>query len=257
MKALLLATLLLLPSVVRAEEAPPPAAAPAAAPANPESVDISDLEEDYWRPNKDELEVVQNRRFEKKDRFELGAHYGLLQGEDFENTTSFGASVAYNLTNFWFIEASHHKFSNSDNDFLASLKTSYGFRPDFNRMDSQSAVLVGWVPIYAKFSLLGKKISHFELYLAAGAGLTKTSGDVIDPDLGRRRENNNLTGILTVGNKFYLTEHLLFRVDWRMSRYKDKVTATQGTPSRARGGPGYVEQTETTHDIMFGLGWMF
>lgn len=220
------------------EETPKPAPPPA------EEVDISNLEDDYWRPNKDELEVVQNRRFEKKGRFEIGAHYGILQGEDFENSTTVGGSVAYNLTNQWFVELSHHKYSNTDNDFLESLRLRYGFRPDFNRITVQSAFQIAWVPIYAKFTLLGKKISHFELYLAAGPGLTKTT-------------QNNFTGIFTVGNKFYITEHFLFRVEWRMSRYKDRITTPSGSTSLTNLGPGYVEQTETNHNIIFGLGWMF
>jgi len=241
MKTLLIACLLLLsPSLSFAEEAAAPAAAPAP---NPETVDISDLEEDYWRPNKDELEVVQNRRFEKKGRFEIGVHYGIFQGEDFEDSKSVGGSATYNLSNFWFVEASYHKISSKDGDFLTSVQRQYGFTPNFNREESQAALQLGWVPIYAKFSLLGKKISHFEMFLAGGPGMTKTL-------------DNHLSGHLTVGNKFYITENFLFRLDWRMSRYKDKVVATSGA-LKAPNGPGFFEQTETTHNIIFGLGWMF
>jgi len=249
MKSLLLASLLVFASPAQGEEAKQaaPAATPAEAPVatpNPEAVDISDLEQDYWRPNKDELEVVQNRRFEKKGRFELAVQYGLLQGEDFENSSSFGFAGTYNISNMWFAEASHHRFSSSDNQFLKSLRNQYGFTPNYNREVSQSALQIGWVPIYAKFSLLGKKISHFELYLAAGPGITKTL-------------ENHLSGHFTVGNKFYITENLLFRIEWRMTRYKDKVRANSGAFSTANNGPGFVEQTETTHNIIFGLGWMF
>jgi outer membrane beta-barrel protein len=234
MKTILLTALLFLPPMLAFPQDTP----------NNESVDISDLEEDYWRPNRDQLEVVQNRRFEKKGRFEFALHYGIFQGEDFENSTSAGLSGTYNFSNFWFVEASHHRISGSDNDFLRSLQRQYGFTPNFNREESQSVLQVGWVPIYAKFSLLGKKISHFELYLAAGPGLTKTLA-------------NHLSGHFTVGNKFYLTENLLFRVEWRMTRYKDRVEAKSGALSTANGGPGFVDQTETTHNIIFGLGWMF
>lgn len=240
MKSLLLASLILFSPTALAEES----ASPTPAPVNPEAVDISDLEQDYWRPNKDELEVVQNRRFDKKGRFEVGLHYGLLQGEDFENSSSMGLSGTYNFSNMWFLELSHHRFSSSDNDFLRSLRTQYGFTPNYNREENQTAAQIGWVPIYAKFSLLGQKISHFELYLAAGPGLTKTL-------------ENHLSGHFTVGNKFYLTENLMFRVEWRMTRYKDTVKANSGAFSTANTGPGFVEQTETTHNIIFGLGWMF
>lgn len=249
MKTLLLSLLLISPAFAKAEEAKAPLAAPAAeapavSPQNPETVDISDLEEDYWRPNKDELEVVQNRRFEKKGRLEIGAHYGIYQGEDFEDSKSVGGSLTYNISNFWFVEGSYHKISSKDGEFLTSVQKQYGFTPNFNREESQAALQLGWVPIYAKFSLLGQKISHFEMYLAAGPGLTKTL-------------DNHLSGHFTVGNKFYITENFLFRIDWRMSRYKDKVAARSGSLSVANGGPGFYEQTETTHNIIFGLGWMF
>ena len=245
MKTILLSLMLLGAAPAMAEDPAPVAPAPAAAPApNPETVDISDLEQDYWRPNKDELEVVQNRRFEKKGRFEIGAHYGIYQGEDFESSVSKGVSATYNLSNTWFVEGSHHWISNKDSDFLTSVRKQYNFTPNFNREESQSTLQLGWVPIYAKFSLLGKKISHFELFLAAGPGYTKTL-------------DNHLSGHFTVGTKFYISEHFLFRLDWRMSRYKDKVNAVSGALSKANGGPGYFEQTETTHNIIFGLGWMF
>ncbi len=241
MKGLALLLLLLLSANAQAEDAP--AAAPTTAP-EAEAVDISDLEKDYWRPNKDELEVVQNRRFEKAGRFELGLHYGLLQGEDFENSTSKGISGTYNFSNQWFVEASHHRFTNKDNEFLTSLQRRFGFTPDFNRIENQSALQFGWVPIYAKFSLLGKKISHFEMYVAAGPGITKTV-------------ENRLSGHATVGHKFYITENFLFRLEWRMTRYKDTVRTLSGSTSLANGGSGSVSQTENTHNIIFGLGWMF
>lgn len=250
MKTLAVAILLLIPLAANSAETKKPAAESQAAeqpadkaPGN-ESVDISDLENDYWRPNKDKLEVVENRRFEKKGRFEVAAQYGIYQGEDFENTTSYGGTLTYNFTNMWFVEGSYMKVKNQDNQFVQSLRSFYNFRPDFNRESEQEVLSVGWVPIYAKFSLLGQKISHFELYVAPGIGMTKTA-------------DTHTSAHFTVGNKFYITEHMIFRVDWRMTRYEDQITVTQGTQSRANGGPGYVKQTETTHNIIFGLGWMF
>lgn len=209
-----------------------------------EAVDISDLEENYWRPNQDELEVLQNRRYEKAGRFELGVHYGIYQGKDYVNSKSTGASLTYNLSNEFFLEVSQHKISNEDNEFLNAVRNRYGFTPDFNRESQQTVLAAGWTPIYAKFSLLGKKISHFEMYFAPGIGRTKTL-------------ENHLSGHFTIGQKFYITDHILFRLEWRMSRYTDRIITTQGATSKANGGPGYVDQADTTHNIIFGLGWMF
>ncbi len=232
-------TALLLPAASFADDA-----APAETPKNPESVDISGLEEDYWRPNKDELEVVQNRRYNKEGRFELGLHYGFYQGQDYVDAKSMGLSATYNISNQFFVEASGHKIENSDNEFLNSVRSRFGFTPDFNRQTYQYVLAGGWTPIYAKFSLLGQKISHFEMYFAPGIGMTKTA-------------ENHLSGHFTVGQKFFLTDHFLFRLEWRMSRFKDTVNTPQGATSRANGGPGFVEQSITTHNIIFGLGVMF
>lgn len=229
---------LLLPGLAFAEE---PVAEP---PKNPEAVDISGLEEDYWRPNKDELEVVQNRRYDKAGKFEAAVHYGIFQGQDYVDAKSYGGSITYNFTNQFFTEASFHKINNSDNEFLKSVRDRYGFTPDFNRQTQQTVLSGGWTPIYAKFSLLGKKISHFEMYFAPGIGITQTA-------------ENHLSGHFTIGQKFFLSELFLFRIEWRISKFTDKVTTPQGATSRANGGPGFVEQSATTHNIIFGLGVMF
>jgi outer membrane beta-barrel protein len=242
---LLLLPLMLGHTKVNAEEAANATNDPAkAVEQKPEQVDISNLEEDYWRPNKDELEVVQNRRFEKKGRFETSLLYGFYQGKDYVNSRAAGVSLAYNITNEFFVDLSHLSVSNQDNEFLNSVRTRFGFTPDFNREKSQSSLHVGWTPIYAKFSLLGKKISHFEMYIAPGVGVTKTT-------------DNHTTAHLTIGQKFFLTENIILRVDWRMSQYTDRIRTTQGSTSVANGGPGYTDSSQTTHNIIFGLGWMF
>ncbi|MCO5144230.1 MAG: outer membrane beta-barrel domain-containing protein [Oligoflexia bacterium] len=221
-----------------------PSTAPAESAEKSEKVDISGLEEDYWRPNKDELEVVQNRRYTKANRIELAVHYGIYQGKDYVNSKSVGLSLGYNITDEFFVEVSRHNISNEENDLLKSFQARFGTAPEFNREKNQTVLSTAWVPIYAKFSLLGKKISHFEMFFAPGIGITKTA-------------KSNVSGHFTIGQKFFVTEHVLFRIDWRMSRYTDRVTTTQGATSLANGGPGYIDSQQTTHNIIFGLGWMF
>lgn len=251
MKYFITLILLLIPSYTFAEDAAKDAAdsapavkAPEEAKPKTDAVDISDLENDYWRPNKDELEVVQNRRYQKAKRFELAALYGIYQGSDYVNTRAAGVSVAYNITNEWFVDASYLGINATENDLYNSFKTQFGAAPNYSKEQSQEVLSVGWTPIYAKFSLLGKKISHFEMYVAPGIGNTKTT-------------DNHISKHLTIGQKYYMTEHLIFRIDWRMSQYTDKVYSTIGSTTKANGGAGYFEKSETKHNIIFGLGWMF
>ena len=67
----------------------------------------------------------------------------------------------------------------------------------------------------------------------------------------------HFSGHFTIGQKFFLTELFLFRLEWRISKFTDKVNTPQGATSLANGGPGFVEQSVTTHNIIFGLGVSF
>lgn len=232
-----LALLLALQSAFAAEEK-------AAQDKKEEDVNVSDLEEDYWRPNRDELEVIQNRRFDKKGRFELGLGYGIYQGGDYLNSRSLGASLSYHWNNAWATEVSALKVNNKNSDFLTSVQQRYGFSPDFNAIQSEYSAAMLWTPIYAKFSFLGKKISHFETYLGPGIGVTNTTA-------------THFTKIFQIGEKFFITDHCIFRIEWKISQFTDNVIATQGAPSKANGGPGFFDQSVTRNNIIFGFGWLF
>ncbi len=235
MKRILICLLLLLPAgPVFSEDTPK----------KPEDIDISELEENYWRPNKDELEVLQARRFEKKGRVAVGILYGVYQGREYSITRSFGASAAYYWNEEWATEVMAQRMSNTDSDFLQSVKRQYGFTPDFNNETAQYSASMLWIPIYAKFAFLGNSISHFEMHLGPGVGITKTA-------------DNHFTKLFTVGQRFFITKNLLFMIDWKIYQYTDKVRATQGAYSTSNGGPGFFNQQVTRHNFIFGLGWLF
>ena len=206
--------------------------------------DISDLADEYWRPSKDELEVIQNRRFDKKGRFEVSATYGFYQGGDWLDYKSAGVALTYNWNNQFATEISYLKLHATNSELLNSVRTQFAFTPNFNQENSQLSAAMLWTPIYAKFGFLGKKISHFETYLGPGIGLTKTA-------------EQHLTKHLVIGEKFFITEHFIFQIAWKMSWYTDKVTVSQGTYAIVNGGPGYISPNVTRHNLLFGFGWMF
>jgi outer membrane beta-barrel protein len=239
----LLATLACNP--VHAEEAKVVAEPTTAAPAvQPEEQDISKLADDYWRPGEDELGVIQDRRYNKEKRVEATLLYGFYQGGGYSDTKATGIALTYHWSNRWATEISTLRLSHQKSDFLTAVENQYGFTPDFNREVSQHTVAMVWTPIYAKFALLGKKVSHFETYIAPGLGLTKTL-------------SNHLTGHLSIGEKFFITEHMILRLEWKMSRYTDSIRASTGAYSTSNGGPGFYKQTDTVHNLLFGLGWLF
>jgi outer membrane beta-barrel protein len=212
--------------------------------ASEEEIDVSDLAEEYWRPQKDDLEVVQNKRFLKANRLEASALYSFFQTHQYSDSTAFGLNLTYNISERWAVEASHLFVTNTESDFLTSVRKQYGFTPDFNNEKSQSMAMATWAPIYGKFSFLGTKISHFDFFLSAGAGVTET----ID---------HRFTWGLALGNRFFIWKNLVFRFEFRVINYTDRIKQTQGSASVARGGPGFVLDDITRRNLVFGLGWIF
>lgn len=220
------------------------AAAPTAAGEAEEEIDVSDLAEEYWRPQKDELEVVQNKRFTKQGRLEATGLFSFFQTHQYTDSTAYGLNLAYHFHERWAFEASHLQISNSQSDFLKSVQKQYGFTPDFNSEKSQSMGFVTWAPVYGKFAFLGTKISHFDVYVSAGAGVTETV-------------DQNFSYGYAFGNRLYVWKNLSVRVEFRVVSYRDKITQTQGTAAIRNGGPGYVIDDITRRNLVFGVGWMF
>lgn len=207
-------------------------------------IDVSDVADKYWRPQKDELEVVQNRRFAKSGRLEFSLLYGFYQTREFQDSTSFGASLAYNINELWAVEASYLKINNDRSDFLDSLSTQFNVAPNFNSEESQATFMVTFTPIYAKFALLGKHISHFEPYISLGGGFTETL-------------SNHFTIAAAFGNRFFITKNFVLRLEWKRTWYTDEVIANSGAFSTANGGPGFFEDDIVRNNLIIGLGWLF
>lgn len=215
-----------------------------------EEIDVSDLADEYWRPQKDDLEVVQNKRFTKSGRFEASLLYGFLQTHQYTDSQAIGASLNFHLSERWSVEASHFRISNKPSDFLTSVRRQFGLTPDFNNENSQTMGMVSWAPIYGKFALLGRKISHYDFYASLGAGVTET---------GNTSQNtaNRFSWSWALGSRFFVWKNLLIRTEFRMLNYTDEVTVTQGSDARRNGGPGFTKTDVTRRNLVLGVGWLF
>ncbi len=207
-------------------------------------IDVSDIANKYWQPQKDNLEVVQNRRFAKTGRIEFSLLYGFYQTREYQDSTSVGASLTYNFSELWTVEASYLKINNDRSSFLDSLSTQFNVEPNFNSEESQSSILATFAPIYAKFALLGRHISHFEPYISLGGGYTKTL-------------KNHFTIIAAFGNRFFITKNLVLRLEWKRSWYTDEIVAKSGRFSKANDGSGSFEDDIVRNNLIIGVGWLF
>lgn len=213
-------------------------------PAAPGEVDISDIQNQYWKAHDKEFEVIQNKQYTKAGRIELAPMFGIYQRIDFQDAKTLGLSAAYHFSETWGVEAMGYKMFTSDAHVLQRFKENTGSTIDYNKERYYLGVGPVFTPIYAKFSLLGKKISHFDMY--------------VTPNLGATRTNElRFTYGIAVGQKFWITPKWNFRVEYRWMQYSDKVNASSGSYATKNGGPGYFTDTVTDQNLMFGISYLF
>lgn len=207
-------------------------------------VDISDIQNQYWKAHDKEFEVIQNKQYTKTGKIELAPVAGIYQRVDYQDTKTLGAAISYHFSEFVGAELMAYKMFATQSHVLSRFQETTGATIEFNPEKyyiGGSAIIT---PIYGKFSLLGKKISHFDLYLAPGAGMTKTIGAHFTPSIG-------------VGQKFWISPKWNFRVEYRWMQYHDSIPTTQGTSAVKNGGPGYFEDIITNQNLIFGVSYLF
>lgn len=231
---------MLLSSTVRAEEEAKKEVAP---PADGE-VDISDVQNQYWKAHDKEFEVIQNKKYSKEGHVELAPLFGIYQRVDFQDANTIGASLAYHFSEVMGVELLGYKMMTSDSSILKRFKETRGATIEFNQEHYYLGIGPQFTPIYGKFSFFGKKISHFDLYVTPNIGITKTL-------------DNHFTYGVGVGQKFWLSPKWNIRVEYRWTHYTDKTPTNEGATATRNGGPGYFEDGVNNQNLMFGISYLF
>lgn len=219
-------------------------AAPEAAKSEAGEVDISDIQNQYWKAHDKQFEVIQNKQYTKKGRFEIAPMVGMYQRVDFQDTKTAGASLSYHFSESWGVEVMGWKAFTTDSSVLKRFKETRGATIEFNEEKYYVGAHALWTPIYAKFSFLGIKISHFDMYLSPGLGVTKTNA-------------NRFTQGIGVGQKFWLSPKFNLRWEYRWLRYQDRINTSEGATAVRNGGPGYYDDTVNNQNLMIGVSFLF
>jgi outer membrane beta-barrel protein len=149
------------------------------------------------------------RLFQQTNRHELTVQGGYYVSDLFDGTYTFGGAYTYHMTEDLGVEASgaYTRLTSSGGPELERTFAVLQGRP--RRELTFDADLV-WVPAHAKMRL-GGSITHFDLYLAAGAG-------VVDSVL-----SENLAGNGGFGFKFFLGHAWAVRVDVRDRVFRQQL----------------------------------
>jgi len=150
-----------------------------------------------------------DRLFQQTNRHELTIQGGYYVSDLFDGTYTFGGAYAYHMTEDLAVEATgaYTRLASSGGPELERTFAVLGNLP--RRQLSFDADLV-WVPAHAKMRF-GGSITHFDIYLAAGAG-------VVDSVL-----SNNVAANGGFGLKFFLSRALAFRIDVRDHLFREQL----------------------------------
>lgn len=214
------------------EVATPPNAAPEG-----DQVDISDLEKKYWSPKDTDFSVVQNRTYKKEKRVSVSGSIGPIINDGYSKGTNGNLAVNYFFEERMGVQFDYTHYNLGNNILTDQLYNEHGAFPDHNVAKRFIGVSFNWVPIYAKVSLLGKRILYFDMFLSGGLGFTTYD----QPTLNNTVSQNAITYTVDITQMFFINESLAFRVDAKNQLYQETVVDFRQTkPDRNRGAHNFL-----------------
>jgi outer membrane beta-barrel protein len=220
-----------------------------AQPQSPDKLDVTDLEKKYWAAKDTDFSVVQNRTYSKEGRFALTAQYGTLVNDAFSKGPMYNAALTYYFTERHGIELNYMPANLTDSKAVANYRNiSGGVAPNHNKVTGYYGVTYNWVPIYAKVSLLNKKIVYFDMAISPGIGVVNYESQIdyfSEPNI--KQSSTALS--LDVTQTFFVSRHVALRFDYKNKWFKEKILKA----ATVNHGDQLETGTNNTTSLMFGL----
>lgn len=169
------------------------------------------------------VSVVQNRMVDRRHRLEFAPEVsGVLGGEAHTRARSVGMNAYYHFTpriaigakfNYSFNKLTpegQDRLDRANADFNADPETPTVDYPESDFQKTEWMGLVNWYPLYGKFSVLDRRIVHFDFYVLGGAGQTTL------------RSGPSTTYTAGGGMGLWLTQHFTTRFEMRYQTYTAK-----------------------------------
>jgi len=192
------------------------------APANPDKVDISDIENKYWAPKDTDFSVVQNRTYTKEKRYSLSAQVGPLTNDQYAEGVALAFTGNYFLSERYGVQLSFIGGDFSNREVVDNF-ISQGGRPNYGQINNTMAAGFSWVPFYAKMSVLGQKIIYFDMAFTPTLGATNYTQFV---STGNKEDTAPTLG-LDITQYFFFSKNFAVRFDYRNIWFAEKVLQFQ------------------------------
>jgi outer membrane beta-barrel protein len=158
---------------------------------------------------KRQMRGTRERLFQQTNRHEILIQGGYYVSDLFDGTYVFGAAYAYHMTEDLAVEASG-SYTRITSSAGAELERIFSVLGNSSRRQLMFNADLLWVPAHGKMRI-GGSIDHFDLYVAAGAG-------VVDSAL-----SSDIAGNGGFGLKFFLGRAVAVRIDVRDYVYRQQL----------------------------------
>lgn len=217
-----------------------------------DKVDITELEESYWSSKDTDFSVVQNRTYTKEKRYALTLQAGRPTNDSYNTGSVYNLGLNYYFNERTGVGLEYNSFGLDNSKLVNYFKNAYGLQPDRTRHKTFMGVFYNWVPIYAKVSLLSRKILYFDLSISPGIGTTEYEQFVAD---GNQTESA-ITYCLDITQHFFLSKHMALRFDFKNRWLKENIKEYDA-PGAAPNGSVVSNDMIQSSLLMFGFMYFF
>jgi outer membrane beta-barrel protein len=210
--------------------------------ASPDAAELEKIKQRYWaQGNEKEMGVVQNRLYTKEGRVEVTLLGGFVTSDPFLNVRTVGGSLGYHFDETFSLHAFSWKDFTSGSAALTTLQEG-GKKANTNRPFATAGMEARASLLYGKLSLVGRKILYYDMHAGAGVAVTRT-------------ENGTYPGpVLSIGQNIFLTNSLTFRVDYRLTAYREDIIEREIT---AKLGQNVGMRNNFSNALTFGFSWLW
>lgn len=222
-----------------ATPAAPTKAVETAAPAAPEKA-VDFTAKDVWdkelfERDDNKVLVIQDRKYNKEGRLELGVDLGMTSATAFYNTYSFGVRSAYYFNEYWGLQWFGNYSINTDSkekDQLDQYLSASGFSStkEYKQPKLFTGIGVLWNPIYGKFAWFRSKIIHFDIYAGLGLSYLTTESSLSFTHLGQTYsgiDDSAIGSLANLGIRIFVAKGWSWTTEVRNNIYQAKYAKTR------------------------------
>ena len=193
---------------------PPPTEAAKLPPAvNFQSDDVWNV--DIYREDDHKILVLQDRKYTKAKKIELGVDAGVTKANPFYSTISYGLHGGFHFNEYFGLSGFYNASTSSltadarqIDDFLT--KAGFSSVKEYQKPVSLLGIGILWSPIYGKFAFFRKSIIHFDIFASAGFSIMKSQ---TNHPLGR--DQTHPGSLITAGMRVFLSKHWAILLETR------------------------------------------